>query len=787
MKRKLWLFQIPWIALFTFCFVVTEMGVQGDLDEPFLRESVFQKVRRISNLFTDWKFNLRGPREHRNKIVIVEINEDALDPNIGGVGRWPWHRDVTARLVDEIFKSGAKVVGLDMSFPEPDQRVSRELSDFLTSQNMGTFAQAFETDPAFTKVIKKYRNRVVLGWASRGWCQPLYSSFEDCPVSDSSRIDIPEGFEKFSLPQVTQAPGFDLQKTPMISILSVVGNLPEYQSEARFSGYFDIDPDQDGMVRRTSLVHLGNGRVYSTLALEMARVGLGEAPVVELNKKSKVESIRFPSSNQGLSVNGLGISEINFRGKVGSFPYVSAMEFLREGPEAEKDLIRDEVMNRKIAGLKKSELLKDAYVLIGLTAIGIYDMRAFPFDSNVPGVEGHATILDNVLSNDFISRGLGARSAIAMILFMIFGGLLLAYSIESLSAVPAIGLTGFVFLMISLIDVKVFFENNIHWDTSFLYLEIVTIFITILSAKYVLEEKSKRFVRTAFSKYVSPVVVDSILKDPDKLSVGGEKKELTIMFSDIRGFTSFSETMDAKALSLFLNDYLGIMTQIIFSNQGTLDKYIGDAIMAFWGAPLSQPKHAMNAYQSAIQMMKALEEHHPRFLKDYGVDVKIGIGINSGIVNVGNMGSKDNFSYTVIGDHVNLSSRLEGLTKIYGVPILTTRATVEEIRKVEEVYPPHRVLDFVKVKGKKNSVEILEVLYQTLPEAGLTSFQQARALYLEQNWDQAIQKFEEANQIIRQITGQEDGPSRKFLQRCKEFKVQPPLQDWDGTWESVTK
>jgi adenylate cyclase len=259
------------------------------------------------------------------------------------------------------------------------------------------------------------------------------------------------------------------------------------------------------------------------------------------------------------------------------------------------------------------------------------------------------------------------------------------------------------------------------------------------------------------------------------------------MFSDIRSFTTFSEKMDAPKLAHFLNDYLGIMTNIVFANQGTLDKYIGDAIMAFWGAPLDQPMHAGNACSAAMAMMKALHENKARWKTEFDVDVNIGVGINSGPVNVGNMGSSDNFSYTVIGDHVNLSSRLEGLTKAYGVSILTTRFTFDEIVKAGGSLPPHRILDNVKVKGKKNAVELIQVLDRPLAKEGLVVFEEARQLYLGQRWDQAIDKFREANSYLAFSADQPDGPCDVFIERCTEFKANPPAKDWDGDWEMHSK
>jgi adenylate cyclase len=341
-------------------------------------------------------------------------------------------------------------------------------------------------------------------------------------------------------------------------------------------------------------------------------------------------------------------------------------------------------------------------------------------------------------------------------------------------------------------DVKILFsQNNINWNTSLLAIELFSIFVFTLAIKYVKEERNKKFVRGAFAKYVAPAVVDSILKDPAKLTVGGEKKDLTILFSDIRGFTTFSEKMDAKALSSFLNDYLGIMTEIVFANEGTLDKYIGDAIMAFWGAPLDQPRHAENACRAAVQMMQALAQNKDRFREQYGVEVDIGIGLNTGTVSVGNMGSSNNFAYTVIGDHVNLASRLEGLTKYYATSIVTTRFAFDSIKNSGRPEPEHRILDFVKVKGKKKAVELIQVLDRPMSREALEVFEQARQTYRLQKWDDAIGLFKKANDLIIVKDGAKfgelDGACAMYIERCEKLKNSPPGPDWDGTWEMDSK
>jgi adenylate cyclase len=356
-----------------------------------------------------------------------------------------------------------------------------------------------------------------------------------------------------------------------------------------------------------------------------------------------------------------------------------------------------------------------------------------------------------------------------------------------LGAVHAIVLFLGMFLVIGVVDFKILFNQNQNWNTVFLYTELITVFLITFAARYFQEEKDKKFIKGAFAKYVAPSIVDSILLDPTKLSLGGEKREMTIMFSDIRSFTTFSEKMDAKALAAFLNDYLGIMTKIVFANRGTLDKYIGDAVMAFWGAPLEDPEHATHACEAAAQMIKALADNRARFKSQYGIDVNIGVGINSGVVNVGNMGSDTNFEYTVIGDQVNLASRVEGITKEYGAEVITTKFTFDCIKKSGKDFPIHRILDDVKVKGKKNAVELIELNPVEYNAEGMKLFKEARVLYHAQKWDEAIAKFEAADRLLAKSSDTHDGPCETYLERCKNFKEVPPASDWDGSWKMETK
>ena len=786
MKNKFWLFQIPVIAIFTLAFYIMNEGEQGQLGNPILRDSIFPVLRSTAGTLTNIKFRTRGIEKPKNKIVIVGIDS----PSIEVFGRWPWHRDNTAKLIEKTFQHGAKVVGLDMVFSEPDVRVSKEIAEVLVKNKLEKQIMQFETDPLLADTIARYKDRLVTGWMTETNCQPSYATTpEECPVTDPRALEMfPKGFEKFAFTNQMGIAGFDFLKTPIISAPTLFSNIELFNQAAEHAGYFSAFPDPDGYIRRISLLMLANGKAYPSLALEMARVAKNEDLKVEFDTQSgRVKNLGFAKSNRNIAVSPLGTMEINFRGPAYHFDYISAYDVLKD-----EDSIEVPINNgRKPAGFEggRAGVLKDAYVLIGLTALGVFDMRAFPFDSNTPGVEGHATILDNLLAGDEMVTGAtsGGQGTWIIFLLMVVGAIVFSYFTSKFEAVPALLLFIAMIGGVGFFDLKVLFQNNINWNTSFFYLELMTLFFLTVAAKYVTEENNKKFIRGAFTKYVSPAVVDSILKDPTKLSLGGTKKDLSILFSDIRSFTTFSERMDAKDLAKFLNEYLGLMTDIVFKHGGTLDKYIGDAVMAFWGAPLDQTDHAERACAAAQEMLQVLALNKARWEKDYNVVVNVGIGINSGAVNVGNMVSSTNFSYTVIGDHVNLSSRLESLTKHYGVGILTSRYTFDMMTKNSSKLPIHRSVDLAKVKGKKTAVEVIQVLEQEPPPGAIDKFNHAIQLFRSQKWDEAKAAFKVASDAMTGNPEVWDGPSELYLERCDFFKQNPPGSDWDGSWEMTSK
>ncbi|MCM0607077.1 MAG: adenylate/guanylate cyclase domain-containing protein [Xanthomonadaceae bacterium] len=786
MKNKFWLFQIPIIALFTAAFYIMDEGEKGQLNNAFLRGSIFPALRSTTGTLTNIKFRTRGVQKPKNKVVVVAIDSPSLDT----FGRWPWHRDKTAELIDKTFQYGAKVVGLDMIFSEPDIRVSKDIAELLTKNKLDKQINSFETDPRLAEVIAKYKDRLVTGWMTETNCQPAYAAVaEECPVTDPRAVELfPKGFEKFSYTNQLGMAGLDFQKTPIMSAPTLFSNIELFTSAATHGGYFSAFPDPDGYIRRMSLLMLANGKAYPSLALEMSRIAKDEDLKVEFDSTTgKVKNLGYAKSGRNIAVSPLGIMEVNFRGPSNHFEYISAYDILKDEDSIEVPMTD----GRKPAGFEggRAGVLKDAYVIIGLTALGVFDMRAFPFDSNTPGVEGHANILDNLLSGDELVTGAtsGGQGNWIIILLMTAGAIVFSYFTTKFEAVPALLLFIAMFGGVAFFDQKILFANNINWNTSFFYIELMMIFFATVAAKYVSEERNKKFIRSAFSKYVSPALVDEILKDPTKLSLGGEKKDITICFSDIRSFTTFSEKMDAKDLARFLNDYLGLMTDIVFKHGGTLDKYIGDAIMAFWGAPLPQNDHAERACAAAAEMLQVLAQHRERYLKEYNVEVNVGIGINSGPVNVGNMGSTTNFSYTVIGDHVNLASRLEGLTKYYGAGIVTSRYTFDMITANAHQLPKHRTLDFVKVKGKKTAIELIQVLETDMSLEALDKFENARKLYLSRKWDEAKVAFKVASDATTGKPDVLDGPCEKYIERCDYFIQNPPGSDWDSSWEMTSK
>ncbi|MBS2031249.1 MAG: adenylate/guanylate cyclase domain-containing protein [Deltaproteobacteria bacterium] len=657
--REVWFVHAPIIAVWTFLFLVVEWGAAGTLQSPMLR-ALYPRLQPMSGWATDVKFRLRGPRQPGAKIVMVDIDEEAIEQ----VGRWPWHRDFLAGLIQSAFDAGAKVVGLDIVFSEPDVRVPDGVAELLRAHDLGDQIPRFETDLLLQRVIALHRDQLVLGWMNDDWCIPATDVCSPAPA-------LPKGFEKFAYGKVQGS--FDQAKTGLIDAPTIIANIDGFDEAAAHSGYLLGWPDADDVTRKTFLAVTSHGRVFPSLPLEMARVGLGDELALSFDAHGWIERIGLERTSPELPVSSRGAMAINFLGPgyhQGVLPWVPAMQLL--GDDAQIQFVR----NAKVETAARDALFKDAYVFIGLSAQGVNDLRNFPFGPRVPGVEGQATVLENLLSNQTLRTGVGAWSVPLLLLMMTLGALAFALALRRLEALPAMLCFVGVVAVLALADGWLLFaRHRVNLNSVFFFGELASLFVATLAVNYVLEERSKKFIRGAFSKYLAPAVVDQMLQDPARLSLGGENRRLTIMMSDLRGFTAMAERLKPEQVLGVLNHYLGTMADIIVEHDGTIDEFIGDAILVIFGAPIARPDDARRAVACSVAMQRAMKDINAHNAAQGLPKIEMGIALNTGEVIVGNIGSQKHIKYGVVGSHVNLTARIESNT--VGGQVLISASTLE--------------------------------------------------------------------------------------------------------------
>lgn len=451
----------------------------------------------------------------------------------------------------------------------------------------------------------------------------------------------------------------------------------------------------------------------------------------------------FSHALTGASAVGDGAFRISYSGRAGTFPALSFVDVY--------------------SGNVPSRIFDDAYVLIGATATDLHDVVQTPL-GQMSGVEYHANVTQALLTGSVFKVVSGYVIALLILLVSLIAAFCVFYIRRVVVLLSALVLGGVALLMLGA------WAFGAHVEIPLLYILIAWIVAAgvSLTAEYVFESKQKRFIRSTFSQYLNKEVVQELIDNPGALALGGQEKRLSILFSDIRGFTSLAESMSPGEITELLNEYLDAMTDVVMDQKGVLDKYIGDAVMAFWGAPVSDSKHAAHACQAAVGMIGALKV----FNKQSAHTLAIGIGINTGEVIVGNMGSKKRFDYTVLGDEVNLASRLEGLTKYYGVECIVSEATYKQAQNEEGLF--FRKLDCVRVKGKKDPIALYQLSTEVFENDEL--FQQARGLFVAGKWGEAKVVFEKVN----------DGSSKFFITRCVEMENMQPA-DWDGVYSFDSK
>jgi adenylate cyclase len=766
------------LGLYVFTYI-------GEHPSPLL---VFMERLELDAL--DTRFRMRPPKytPPDPRIVIVDIDQKSQE----GLGKWPFSRSNFANMLDVLREDGAKVVGFDVTFDKPDQTAApvRALAERLAQRKKGgqrvgpkleeeikALAAEYDADKQFGEAIQKFGN-VVLGnfffpkEELKGTDQATLNSYADLVQWYSlgqNSLNPATGKQDFqSLMQRYEANNI-LYTATMANIPALLS--PDNNNSGTM-GFFNVLPDADGVLRRSLLVvpftrfgKLADAELYGSLEVQTIRLYLGlpsEQLTVNYNQTGVV-SLQFGDKLQ-VKPDSIGRLAINYRGPERTYPYYSLV---------------DVVQHKLPAGT-----FKDKIVLVGASATGIGDLRTPPYGGiTYPGVEVHANAIDNLLNHNALTRGATQELwDIGLILFFgIFVGIWMAL------VAPRWMWFGLSFLIpLILIDYGAFLRG---WWLNFSVPALTLVSNVLLVSLYraLVEEKEKRRVRTAFGQYLSPEVIRRLLLNP-KL-VEPKKTEITVMFSDIRGFTTISENLDAQDLAIFLNQYLSDMTKLVFEYAGTLDKYIGDAVMAFWGAPFETDDHAVNGCHSALHMMKKVQAMQKEWQAQGKPKLDIGIGLNSGVASVGNMGSALRYGYTALGDTVNLSSRLEGLNKDYGTHIIVNETTYAATQNANFVY---RELDLIRVKGKSHPVLIYELICrkgedssygsaQDLQER-LAQFNQGREFYRARRWEEAQRTFQA---ILDRWA--EDGPSRAYWKRCQEYLFDEPPIGWDGVFTMTHK
>lgn len=710
----------------------------------------------------DVRFELRGPRPPGGDVVIVAIDQKSQDV----LGRWPFPRSNFAEAVDALREAQARVIAFDVNFPQPDdnsalqalRQVRKEYEATRGIRQSGGFAACLrrleaeaDNDKKFAEALSRFDN-VILGY--------FFLPKEEVQSQNQALASEFLNYLSFqAYPQVVNPQYAAKFEGPKYGGLSP--NLPSFAVYAKNFGYFNVLPDLDGVVRREPVIIEFQGSFYPALDIAAA-LAFTNRPLEEVRvffNPNGLERIDFGPVT--IPTDPQGFVQIDYRGPAGTFPTYSFADLVQ----------------RKLP----QGAFRDRLVLIGPTATGIADMAVTPFQTEAfPGVEVHANFIDNLLQGRFVRRGLREN--------LIDIGFILLFSLGAgilLSVLPSVRATAIlvVFLAFFLWLAYYLFATQRIWVAAFLPTATLTFnYAGIISYRFFFEERERKKVRSAFQQYVSPGIINQLLQRPELLRLGGEEKELTAMFCDIRGFTTISEELSPSALVDLLNEYLSEMTEVIFRHWGTLDKYIGDAIMAFWGAPYPQPDHAERACLAGLEMLQALGRLQSRWEVQGRPRMDVGIGINTGPMLVGNMGSRRRFNFTVMGDNVNLASRLEGLNKTFGTRLIVSETTCQAVQPKMLL----RELDLIRVKGKNKPVKIYELL--GLAEDGerlrpfVQRFHSALEAYRARQWHTAIGLFGE---LLRDYP--HDGPTRVFVQRCWDLIEQPPEAEWDGVYVMKTK
>ncbi len=732
-------------------------------------------------------------RTYTNKTTGVPVIVDLDEKSLAEFGQWPWPRFRVALLMAKIAEAGALGVGMDILFSEPDRTspariqkdVKQDLQVDMTISGLPAGLEDF--DVLFGNVLKSGPYSLGFYLTFGGEAAP---STRECLVKDLPMTEI-------------KKPGSPRPEAALLTADGAICPLPVLAGNAPAAGYINSVPDADGILRRVPLVIMWKGKYYPSLALSTLLTATRQTKAALRLDRGGVESVRL--GDRTVPLDPSGNMYVKFRGPRNAFKYVSAADVLH--------------------GKVGEETLKGKVVFIGTSAAGLLDIRATPLDPVFPGVETHANIVDNILSSDFLTRPLEAQfwEGIATAVCGLLLACLMAWAGAVWALIPVAGMA------FGLWEAGIWFMSAKHMVVSPLYplIAIGTNFTVLTLVKFWREEGQKKFLHATFASYLSPELIHDMVESKTMPELGGEARTITAYFTDIQAFSTFSEILTAHQLVELLNEYLSAMTDILMAEKGTLDKYEGDAIMAFFGAPIDLPDNPVRACRAALAMQAKLillrekwkgetvapgtpERNSKNLPPERWApgskwpaivhDMRMRIGINTGEIVVGNMGSSMRMNYTMMGDSVNLAARLEAGSKQYGVFsmlsefVLDTEVPTPDgprtVRELVEV----RYVDRVAVVGKAQPVAVYELWamkgeHTQAEEMLRRQYDAAMALYLDMKWDEALAGFEKA-QALERFPTLKITPSKVFIERCKAFRENPPVapgETWDGVYRMTQK
>lgn len=667
----------------------------------------------------------------QDKIIIIDIDEKSIAEQ----GRFPWSRNKMATLLDNLFAADVAVVAFDILFSEPEKNPVQQIlqqhpNDTNLQQALKPLLNPFDADANFARALTK-------GDTVLAMLLDDTDGVESNPVSSAVKL----------------AGELSAKETTVINkayVRSTFKSLSQNSSESAFyQGFINSTPDDDGSIRRAALILRHQQNLYPSLALEAVRAYTFEPEIKVHTEQAQAHHhiTGIELNQQTISTDLYGRIWVPYQSGQGFFNYISAT-----------DIIESRVAQHELAG---------AIAFVGTSAVGLADLKETPVGMNYPGVEVHASVAYGLLNPDVLLTELDTSDAIIALFLLLLGGLL-SFLLHKSGPVMMSLIGGFCLLACVIINLYFWIVWQLVFPlTSSLLLVLLITILNVISG-YIAESRQKNRIKNYFQQYVPAAHINKMLENPNAINFDGERKHMTVLFADIRGFTQISEQLTANQVKKLLNAYLSPITKIILDNQGTIDKYVGDMVMAFWGAPVDDEKHAQHAVNAALQMLEKCQQLNQSFAKKGWPQIEIGIGINSGEMNVGDMGSEFRRAYTVIGDAVNLASRLESITKFYGVNMLISEHTY----RLSNDYL-FQLVDKVKVQGKQQAINI----FQPLPkQVDIQLHEQAFNAYFAQNWQQASLLFDK---LAKQHPEQKLYPL--YIARIQTLAEQPPA-DWDGCY-----